>query len=192
MHSSNCFGLVPLVLLRLFKNRNSPSILYALAVAYAVTLGRCARSAFPNRSASRRAVVSLIRVTCEYTSRPLSSSWFAGLGRILSFWETLLVRWGPILAGGGLAKGVGEGPWTEAERRRLLSAEGGSCCEGVTREIGAIRGEDEEEDGEEGDVGVETGGCGFSTVAIGGVWVWWGLEFVGSLLMDLGERGRVE
>lgn len=180
MHSSNCFGLVPLVLLRLFRNRNSPSILYALAVAYAVTLGRCARSAFPNRSASRRAVVSLIRVTCEYTSRPLSSSWFAGLGRILSFWETLLVRWGPIFAGRGLAKGVREGPWTEAERRRLLRAEGGSC-EGVTRGIGAIRGEDEEEDGEEGDVGVERGGCGFSTVAIGGVW--WGLEFVGSLLM---------
>lgn len=65
-----------------------------------------------------------------------------------------------------------------------MSAEGGSC-EGVTREIGAIRGEDEEEDGEEGDVGVERGGCGFSTVAIGGVW--WGLEFVRSLLMELRE-----
>lgn len=42
-------------------------------------------------------------------------------------------------------KGVGEGPWTEAERRRFLSAEGGSC-EGVARGIGAIGGGEKEED----------------------------------------------
>lgn len=53
----------------------------------------------------------------------------------------------------------------EAERRWLLSAEGGSC-EGVTRGIGAIRGEEDDEAEEEGDVGME-GGCGLSAVAIG-------------------------
>lgn len=61
----------------------------------------------------------------------------------------------------------------EAERRWLLSAEGGSC-EGVTRGTGAIRGEEEEEaeaeaEAEEvGDVGAEEmGGCDLSAVAIG-------------------------
>lgn len=57
-----------------------------------------------------------------------------------------------------MAKGVGEGPWTEAERRRFLSAEGGSC-EGVIRGIGAIMGvEEEEEDAEP--AGVAIGVCG--------------------------------
>lgn len=57
-----------------------------------------------------------------------------------------------------MAKGVGDGPWTEAERRRFLSAEGGSC-EGVTRSIGAIMGGEEEEDDAEP-----------AGVAIGSVW----------------------
>lgn len=73
----------------------------------------------------------------------------------MSFWETLEVRWGPILDGGGW-KGI-EGPWNEAERRRVLGAEGAGW-EGVRFGIGDCA---EEEAGEgEGD--------GITVVAIGG------------------------
>lgn len=167
MHSSNCFGLAPLELARLFKNRSSDSILYALAVAYAVTLGRCARSALPSRSASRRAVVSLIRVTCEYTSRPDSSSWSAGDGRIFSFWETFEVRWGPIFEGAGGLNGV-DGPWIEAERRRLGFGAREAGADGARRRGEAGPGAEEEGEGR--------------TAAIG-------CSFCGGVLVDLGGGG---
>lgn len=65
MHSSNCFGFVPLILCLLFRNFISPSSLYELAVQYAVTLGNLSLSAFPSLAASLRAVGSFILVNCE-------------------------------------------------------------------------------------------------------------------------------
>ena len=102
MHSSNCFGLAPFCLaflpLRYFIRASN---LYSFAVQYAVTRGRCSRSDLPNLAASLRAVGSFIRVNCEYTSRPLSSSGpsspTSGFGKSLSFCAVLVVRWGPIL-----------------------------------------------------------------------------------------------
>jgi len=133
MHSSNNFGLAPLVFPLPFKNRIKLSIWYLFAVQYAVTLGNRSRSAFPNLAASRRAVGSLIRVYCEYTSRPLSSSGpsspKSGLGRSFSFCAFLVVLWGPILGTGGFVIGTRGDPWLFLRRSLLLSAESICGCD---------------------------------------------------------------
>src|SRR5436190_3364897 len=105
MHSSSCFGFAPLVRDLDFIHFMIPSRRYDCAVQYAVTLGNRSRSAFPSLAASLRAAGSLMRVNCEYTSRPLSSSArsspASGFGSTFNFWTVFVVLCAPILGGVG-------------------------------------------------------------------------------------------
>ena len=127
MHSSKSFGLAPLVLPLPFRNRINPSIWYLFEVQYAVTRGSRSRSAFPNLAASRRAVGSLIRVYCEYTSRPLSksgpSSPKSGLGNSFSFCAFFVVLCGPILEAGTVGIDTPGAPWLLRRRSLLFKAD---------------------------------------------------------------------
>ena len=153
MHSSNCLGLAPFNLaLLLLKNFIRPSNLYSFAVQYAVTRGNLSLSDLPSLAASRLAVGSLIRVNCEYTSLPLSSSTpsspTSGFGRSFSFCAVLVVRCGPILDADAEVGCVIRGePWLFRLRSLPLSVDSlgwevvGGCCgfEKLFVETGAER-----------------------------------------------------